>query len=451
MIRLLSLACLLWVASAALPPGTLAPDRPPRPGRVRFVDHAAADGAGQFNAFGASLFAAAHAYKFNSAWLEREAETLSAAGVDYVRALGVVGPESWSDRTIDPRWSDYAEAIAGTTDLLYDRYGLRTQWTIFGGVETTPLPADRARVVDRFVEMARGREHKLFAFEVANEGWQNGFPAAAGIAELQRLGRRLLATGVAVALTSPQQFETGARGDYDACDLYAGWPSLATIHYDRDASTAEGVIRPIRQPWGWPAGYDSECAGQLPRAVASNEPIGPESSVEADAGPTRLALSFVTTFVAKNSAYVFHAGPGVRGGGIEDRKIGRSASYRDLNPAVLKALAAAKQYTPAGLANWTRHNAQWPSAPFAGLDKEIDRGRLVRAYMSTSGDGQIFGVLLGIRQPVSATAREAVQIELLDPATGAVVRSYRLAAGERFTVDRVGDGVVVRGRPLGTR
>ncbi|HUP38600.1 MAG TPA: hypothetical protein VM115_00660, partial [Vicinamibacterales bacterium] len=107
-------------------------------GPVRAEGRAVADTAGPFNALGATMFWAAWAYKFDRSRLERNLEVLSAAGVDYVRVLGSVGGTSWEDRTTDPRWPDYDAIIAGMTDLAYDRYGLRTQWTIFGGAPFTP-------------------------------------------------------------------------------------------------------------------------------------------------------------------------------------------------------------------------------------------------------------------------------------------------------------------------
>ena len=75
--------------------------------------------------------------------------------------------------------------------------------------------------------MARGREHKIFAFEIANEAWQNGFAGPEGLAELRRLGQRLNEkTPVLVALSSP------ARGA--ACATYAGSGADAmTLHYER--------------------------------------------------------------------------------------------------------------------------------------------------------------------------------------------------------------------------
>src|SRR5262245_29542332 len=135
-----------------------------RTGPVRADGRALADAGGPFNALGATLFWGAWAYKFDRPRLERNLETLRTAGIHYVRVLGPVGGSSWEDRQTDPRWADYDAIIAGMTDLAYDRYGLRVQWTIFGGAPFTPGGPPREGLVDRFAKMARGREHKILAF-----------------------------------------------------------------------------------------------------------------------------------------------------------------------------------------------------------------------------------------------------------------------------------------------
>src|SRR5687767_5777325 len=91
--------------------------RKPRHGPVRAEHHAVADTEGPFNALGATLFWGTWGYKFDRARLERNLQTLSDAGFDYVRVLGSVGGASWSDRETDPRWDDYDSVIAGLTDL----------------------------------------------------------------------------------------------------------------------------------------------------------------------------------------------------------------------------------------------------------------------------------------------------------------------------------------------
>ena len=199
---------------------------------------AVADAAGPFNALGATLFWGAWGYKFDRPRLERNLHVLSAAGIDYVRVLGSVGGASWEDRETDPRWPDYDAIIAGMTDLAYDRYGMRVQWTLFGGAPSTASATSRTALVDRFAALARGREHKIFAFEIANEAWQNGFRGAEGLLELRTLATRLNdKTSVLVALSSPQ--------GNAACATYAGAGADAmTLHYDRGFGN-EGPIAPL--------------------------------------------------------------------------------------------------------------------------------------------------------------------------------------------------------------
>ena len=261
-----------------------------------------------FNALGATLFWGAWGYKFDRPRLERNLAVLSHAGVDYIRVLGSVGGPSWEDRETDPRWKDYDQVIAGFTDLVYDRYGMRVQWTLFGGAPFTPAGSAREALVDRFVTLAKGREHKLFAFEIANEARSNGFGGPEGVAELRRLGQRLNdRTPVLVALTAP--------GNGAACETYEGaGVDAATIHYERGFGK-DGPLAPLRGPWSFPAAYDEMCRNKLPRLVFNNEPIGPESSVRSDADSGRIAAGFVMTFLANNASYVLHAGPGIRGGG----------------------------------------------------------------------------------------------------------------------------------------
>src|SRR5688500_4738913 len=201
--------------------------RPPRRGPVRVDGRAIADAGGPFNALGATLFWGAWGYRSDRARLERNLGVLRDAGVDYIRVLGSVGGTSWADREADPRWNDYDAVIAGLTDLAYDLYGLRIQWTLFGGAPFTPPGAAREALVDRFAKLARGREHKILAFEISNEARSNGFGGPDGLTELRRLGKGLNEqTTVLVALSDPP---SGA-----ACAMYAGaGADVATMHYER--------------------------------------------------------------------------------------------------------------------------------------------------------------------------------------------------------------------------
>jgi hypothetical protein len=390
---------------------------PPRAGQVRPEGRAVADAAGPFNALGATLFWGAWAYKHDRPRLERNLEVLSAAGIDYVRVLGSVGGASWADRQTDPRWTDYDAIIAGMTDLAYDRYGIRLQWTLFGGAPFTPSGQAREALVDRFASMAQGRAHKIFAFEIANEAWQNGFAGPEGLAELRGLGQRLNSkTPVLVALSAPG---TGA-----ACATYAGsGVDAMTLHYPRGFGR-EGPLEPLRRPWAFPAAYDRPCKGQLPPIVLNNEPIGPESSVRQDDSPSRIAAGYVMTFLAGNAGYVLHSGPGIRGGGAADvsSKLRRHAHFDELPSfkPITAALSAAKQYLPPGLANWTRHAPNAPTAPIRGFD----------GLYTAASEGRFIALAVGIQKPVVVQAHVTGAIEIRELSTGKVVKSLKVVSGE---------------------
>jgi hypothetical protein len=396
----------------------------PRRGQVRVEGHAVVDADGPFNALGATMFWGAWGYKHDRARLDRNLEALSRAGVDYIRVLGSVGGNSWADRLTDPGWPDYETVIAGLTDRAYDRYGLRVQWTLFGGAPFTPSGPARERLVDRFAAMAKGREHKIFAFEIANEGWSNGFRGPDGLAELRALGKRMSdKTPVLVALTAPSDSVQGAY-----CATYAGaGVDVATVHYERGFGS-EGPVRPLKRMWGYPAAFDAQCVGQLPKAVFNNEPIGPESSVRQDDNPVRIAAGFVLTFLAKNAAYVFHSGPGIRGGGAADvaGSLRRHSNFDELPSfkSISTALKAAKGYLPAGLANWERHRAGDERAPLEGFDQ---------TYAATSGRDFI-ALLIDIRQPVTVRPRVASSIEVRDLSTGKILQQVQASAAQALTL-----------------
>jgi hypothetical protein len=402
-----------------------------RAGPVRADGRAVTDAGGPFNALGATLFWGAWGYKFDRPRLERNLQVLSAAGIDYVRVLGSVGGASWEDRETDPRWSDYDAVAAGMTDLAYDRYGMRVQWTIFGGAPFTADRRPRESLVDRFADVARGREHKIFAFEIANESWQTGFRGAEGLAELRRLGRRLSdKTTVLVALSSPA---TGA-----ACDTYAdAGVDAMTLHYQRSFGS-EGPVRPLLRPWAFPDAYNRACQGKLPSIVFNNEPIGPESSVRQDDSPSRIAAGYVMTFLAGNASYVLHAGPGIRGGGAADisPKLRRHAHFDELPSfaPITAALAAAKQYLPHGLANWTRHGPGTPTAPLQGS---------ARVYAASDGL-RFVALAMGAKGALVVRSRNKASIDVRQTGTGALVRRLDVSAGEKIALP-AGEWVVLIG------
>jgi hypothetical protein len=414
------------------------------------------DDGGPFNPLGATLFWALWGERHDTARLEANLSILAAAGVDYVRILGMVGAASWEDRIIDPRAPDYGD-VADRLLRRLARHGLRAQVTVFADAQVMmPAAADRRAFADAWVARANRNRDRVFALEVANEGWQNGFEPD----EMRGLGRRMAdATAVPVALSSAPD------GPGEWCRLYSGsGVDFATVHYDRDISGADGQWRPVWQPWGYPGAFDGSaatpapewaCPGRLPPVAANNEPIGPFSSVAEDRDPVRLALAYVTTFVSGNGAHVFHASPGVRGGGAVDVARGRAASYGDLNPAILASLSAMRRLLPPGLAGWRRHDAQSEAMPFAGFAEAIVRGDLLRAFAATSPDGELVAVLLGIRRPMEVVARSAMELRAV-LADGRTIARATLAAGDRWRVPANAPGLVLIGRrrpdaPAGAR
>jgi hypothetical protein len=398
---------------------------------VRLVGRSFSDQRGEFNALGTTFFWGACGFRFDRQRLEQNLDFIARSGFDYIRVLGTVGGATWEDRTVDPRWSDYDAVIAGLTDLAYDVYGLRVQWTIFGETDFTPTVADRVTLIDRLLRMSRGREHKIILFEIANEAWQNGFPDCEGIRELRGLTRRMKDnTDILVAASwwiDPSGF----------CQLYAGGVAdIATVHFERANTFGDGVWRPVRQPWGWPGEFP--CT-DLPPAAVNNEPIGPYSSVAEDRDPLRLTMGAVVTYIAGLPAYTLHTGAGIRGGGAADLARGRPANIWEVEniDQTVRGLRAAKGYLPPGLANWARHNALWPSYPFS-----VDADQFVRAYAATTGNQVVVGPI-GMRNPVTMAPKSAMVLSAVNPLTGDVVAQYSLAAGQSFTLPTA-DALVLR-------
>ncbi|HXW03727.1 MAG TPA: hypothetical protein VD833_00730 [Vicinamibacterales bacterium] len=409
-------------------------------GIVRGRGEAFADDRGPFLALGATLFWGPWGYKFDRARLDRHLQFLSERGVDYVRVLGQVGrpdsdsDDSWSDRPIDPRWRDactgsssappscgtYDEVIAGFTDLAFDRYGLRVEWTIFGGTGFTPTPESRLALVDRLLAMSKGREHKIMHFEVANEFYHNGFEGPEGLAELRRLGRHLQErTMVPVALSAPRGSNCSVMQQ-----LYAGGiGELVTEHFDR--SGEDGGWAAVQSAWEL-----QFCEG-LPPLRSSNEPIGPFSSVRAEADPVRLAMSAAVAYVSGIGAYVLHTGPGIRGGGQVDLERGRPAdiwAVPDID-RILSALGVVTRTLPPDVPTWSRRRVGRadPVVLLAGSSGPV------KGYIALQ-DRRFVMTPLALEGPLTIEARVAADVSVVHPESGAVLYRGSLEAGERTTV-----------------
>jgi hypothetical protein len=401
------------VTAAAVAP----PQAPKRQGLVRLEGRAFADEGGPYLAVGASLFWATWGFRHDRPRLEQNFKFLADRGVNYIRVLGVVGPRGWADRAVSAADAELESTWAGLTDLAYDVYGLRVQWTIFGGLDATPTAADRAKVVDRFIAAMQARAHKVQHIEIANEGYATGWTELRD--EARQLATRIRAqTPFAVAVSAP-----GAVGD--VASWYGGSSAnLLTVHLPRDV-VGEGDIgawRYVRQTWDpWLAS---------PLAWTNNEGKGPQSSVAEDDDPLRLTMYAGLTWLCGGAAFVLHTGAGIRGGGAEDRERGRAANLWQVAriEQTLAGINALRKLLPPDLPNWQRHNSNrnFPGYPFESppIAESVEKGRLLRAFAATSGDGRIVAMPIVVSAPVPFTPRGPMHVDIYDPMTGGKVESH---------------------------
>lgn len=405
-----------------------------RAGRVRADGHLLYDDDGPFLGLGATMMWAAWGYANDRARLEENLAFLAASGFDYVRVLGTVGDpgrpdDYWEGREVDPAAPGYDDAIAGLTDLAYDVYGLRVEWTIFGGTETVPTEDEQRALIDRFLAISVGREHKIVHFETGNESWHVGFEGSEGTERLRRLTRYLKdRTDILVAASAPATADCAGLREYYEGDV----ADLATVHFDR-APWEEGW-RPVRQPWG--LYREGNCGFSLDLVASNNEPIGPGASVATDEDPERLAAAAVTTFVANIPLYVFHSRAGVRGDQnlwempgadafvhLHDLMPPDVTSWQQWNhyqaeahPFVIFAETANGQLVP---------NSTWTDEPGAVAG-------FVRAYAARSG-GEFVVSAIGVKGEATLEARFAMVVDVIEPVSG-TIQTRELTAGERFTL-----------------
>lgn len=383
-----------------------------RRGVTRVEGRAIADDGGPFPALGATLFWGAWAYRHDRPRLDAHLQLLADHGFDYIRALGVVGRQPyWAGREIDWRWPDYDEVIAGLTDHAYDRYGLRVEWTLFGDADQViPEPADRERLVDRFLKMSAGREHKIIHFELANESWQNGFEGPAGVAQLQRLTRRLASqTPIPVAISASDGHECA---DHQA--LYKGMDvEIITEHFDRDVRGPLGRWGPVAATW-----TIRNCPG-LPPVISNNEPIGPRSSVESETDPHYLVAGAVASYMASVGLYVFHTDAGVLG---RENLVDMPGA-----PAMLRGFAAMKEYLPPDVATWRRHTRE--------SSEHVFKSKGGVELFASVRQNRFLALAIGLDTPMTIEPLEhPVSFDVLDLLTGDTLATHDLEPGESVTL-----------------
>lgn len=388
------------------------------------------------------MFWALWAWEHDRERFGRNLATLRDWGFDYIRVLGVVGApsdrpdDSWRDRRLDPTGAGYAQNIAGLTDRAYREYGLRVQWSIFGGTEFTPTADSRRAVVERFAEMSKGREQAIFAFEVANEAFKNGFPGPAGRDELHALARALKAKSRnLVALSAP-----GSGDCAGAQELYRGSVAdLMTLHLARAGAKDGENWEALREVWDM-----RSCSG-VPRLASSNEPIGPESSMVGLDDPLALTGMALVTYGSVIGAFVLHTGPGVRGGGAADLALGRRSNLWELPTAakIAAGLAALTTMLPGDFANWTKHDiiGEAPDPPFGATDKTA----LAGLYCSSKG-AECACAVAGIKRPVSLTVRREMTATVRDLSGAKAGFRRRLTAGTAVNLSAQPAAVLIHGR-----
>jgi hypothetical protein len=427
---------------------------PPRSGRVRLDGYSLVDDDGHFLGLGVSYFTALWRCKNDRARLEADFAFLSRQGFNYYRMLSMVGYyPAWDDLEIAPvsftnrdekplaAWSDYWQQLGELIDLAYDRYGLRTQVTIFADAQLMPDKEDRIEHMRKLLATTHGREQKIILLEVANEAWQNGFFGDQGVADLREFAEYLnQRTEIPIAITSNHGWPD-PEGTRNFEQVYANSKAdIATWHFSRDRRTDDGW-KPVYDCW--------ELAGRrgFP-PVCSNEPIGPGSSVDSEDEPIRLVMAAAFAYAAKAPMYVFHSEAGVFG----KTKFEDTPGIDRWRP-LLRLL-------PNDLPNWQRNDGKEPRAPFTVFadgqpdrywpEVENARNGCVRNTGSRKGN-RFVCVPIGIRPDgLQLEARESLEFTAYDPLSGETLKSAKIRPGERLTLPAGPGGLIILGRALST-
>lgn len=410
----------------------LKPDAPPPPparqGQITNNKFIWQDAGGPFLVRSTSFFWALWGELFDTERTDQNWAT--AAGHDYVRIFAQVGGDSWSDRAVGPATPGWKDAITRVTDKAYDKYGMRVQWTLFAWAKGLSA-SERSAAVQTFLSAIDGRHHKVAAVEISNEGWSNG----PDFEETRKLAADVKARFPGfVALTAPNG---------DSCDiqreLYGGSKAtLITLHFSREFA-ADGPWRSVRQPW---RESDFDCDG-LPTAYSSNEPMGPNSSVNEDADPLRLTLTAIVSWLTGVANYTYHTDAGIRGGGHADLERGRVANFWQVEnwTATTGAIKLwAEKLNPA-LPNWKKTNGHWDDCPM----KLVDPEQLMRQYCAQSGPTFVCAAL-DQKETVHVKPLKTSKVTIHHPVTGAVLFDGVVNGGQDFAYPSTPSGLVILGQ-----
>lgn len=401
---------------------------PARKGIVRASGAVLLDDEGPRPYLGGSLFWALWGYEHDRARLVENLKFLKSINTDYVR---VILSAKWGIVDPNPTKPNWEANIAGMVDLIYSM-GMRTELTIFGYDDPTPTPASRKRAVEAVARVANARPHKVFLIEVVNEAYTN-FPEST-ISEIRDLARYLQAnTKNLVAVTAPRT---------DGCEEQKKWyggnvGTVVTLHFSR--SFTGGQWRPVRQPWR----ESRFSCDTVARAYVDNERIGPQSSVNSDSDPMRLAAGHGVSWVAGMGAVTLHTGAGISG--QKDPARNRPANVYET--VGIKEIATAINNTrnsiQVDVAGFAK-DASRPSRVFtlssSDWDK-IDAGRFYCAYKGIDFTCEVFA----ITGPLNPVAEKAMRVRVIHQTTGAQLKDITLAKGQKLPIAGTPAAVIIRG------
>lgn len=341
-----------------------------------------------------------------------------ADNLDYLASLGfhqrVLGILGWEGQEVDPRDPAYWDRARTVVAEAFAR-GIRTHFTVFADLYLVPeLHTQSARIAHAhaFVERFSDLRHCFLSIEGCNEPgngqlWSNwGTPA--DLVEVSRI----IGEGLGVpwapgalygGIDSTTSWWTGREPPDDIAPearyLIDHSPAVS-MHFDR-GQMAEGLWRPVRQPWEGANTADN-------KMFWDNEPVGYDSSVTwyNMGSPTLMnpstetlhRIACLASFMSSAALYCFHTEGGT--GYSSNRPIRGERG----GPEV----AAARNILPLDLANWDKHNWHWSSNPVETVDGCIyDHGMQGRGTLRT----------------ISATAGESVIVHPFCIPEGATLRA----------------------------
>ena len=393
-------------------------------GNVYLYDNGFADKRGVFKGFGATYMSALYWERVKRTRLQHNLQWLSARGVNYIRALMMVGDytpdDFWKGREIDPSWENYFEATLN--DLFHDLYAANMRIELVLTDIVPAIPDQQARLgwlgqVSQFIEATPKWKTLIQHMEVMNESGRKIDDS--DLAELTMYWNDISDIPISPSSPGPDSAEESIQQLFKDQNITA---DLLTPHFDRDLGDER--YRPQRQPWEVQF-YDHVNT----HAFTNNEGIGCGSSVNTECDPARLAIGMMTTFISRGAGHVFHSVAGVRG----------DIDFSELTNAekIFKALRGIMSFLPEETANCTTANTHWENHPFLDYDQEwpsTGRTGVVRAFAGRIGRDDYIPVM-GVRDNYHFGAKSRMKIEIRDiyDATQ-ILDTVELQAGQDYRI-----------------